>query len=183
MPARDARSAVERIGEARVYRLRESLLPLVWLDHLLGLGRPTCKDARSFYIAVLESEGLRFGLVVDNLAAPEEIVVKPVSAALREIGVFSGATVLGNGMLALILDVVALARRAGVQPAANRDADSHPAEGFEGGCSQVDHPHTQIASSMVVYVPARPGPESNTRTPRISIPCKRGGPDRTRAPE
>jgi hypothetical protein len=73
---------------------------------------------RDFYIAVLESEGCRFGLVVDDLKAPEEIVVKPLSAALREIGVFSGATVLGNGTLAMILDVAATGARAGVRPVA-----------------------------------------------------------------
>ncbi len=43
--------------------------------------------------------------MVDDLLAPEEIVVKPLSAVLREIGLFSGATVLGNGTLALILDI------------------------------------------------------------------------------
>jgi len=45
-----------------------------------------------------------FGLVVDGLADPEEIVVKPLSSALKGIGLYSGATVLGNGDLALILD-------------------------------------------------------------------------------
>ena len=54
--------------------------------------------------------------MVDDLLAPEEIVVKPLSAVLREIGLFSGATVLGNGTLALILDVGATAARAGVKP-------------------------------------------------------------------
>jgi two-component system chemotaxis sensor kinase CheA len=71
----------------------------------------------SHYIAVLEADGCRYGLVVDDLVSPEEIVVKPLSAVLREIGVFSGATVLGNGTLALILDVGATAARAGVKPA------------------------------------------------------------------
>jgi two-component system chemotaxis sensor kinase CheA len=67
-------------------------------------------------MAVLEAEGCRYGLVVDDLLAPEEIVVKPLSAVLREIGLFSGATVLGNGTLALILDIAATAARAGVKP-------------------------------------------------------------------
>jgi two-component system chemotaxis sensor kinase CheA len=67
-------------------------------------------------MAVLEAEGCRYGLVVDDLLAPEEIVVKPLSAVLREIGLFSGATVLGNGTLALILDIATTAARAGVKP-------------------------------------------------------------------
>ena len=65
---------------------------------------------------MLEAEGCRYGLVVDDLMSPEEIVVKPLSPVLREIGLFSGATVLGNGTLALILDVGATAARAGVKP-------------------------------------------------------------------
>jgi two-component system chemotaxis sensor kinase CheA len=114
IPARDVAQSVERVGAAEVFRLRERLLPMVWLDRLLGL--KNASDSHGFYMAVLEAEGCRYGLVVDDLLAPEEIVVKPLSAVLREIGLFSGATVLGNGMLALILDIAATAARAGVKP-------------------------------------------------------------------
>jgi two-component system chemotaxis sensor kinase CheA len=116
VPKRDAEKAVERMGAAELYRLRERLLPIVWLDRLLGLETGSASEAHGFYMAVLEAEGCRYGLVVDDLLAPEEIVVKPLSAVLREIGLFSGATVLGSGMLALILDVGATAARAGVKP-------------------------------------------------------------------
>jgi two-component system chemotaxis sensor kinase CheA len=114
IPARDAAQLVECIGDAEVFRLRERLLPMVWLDRLLGMKNSS--DSHGFYMAVLEAEGCRYGLVVDDLLAPEEIVVKPLSAVLREIGLFSGATVLGNGTLALILDIAATAARAGVKP-------------------------------------------------------------------
>jgi two-component system chemotaxis sensor kinase CheA len=107
---------VQQIGSAEVYRLRESLLPMVWLDRLLGLEPCETEARQGHYMAVLEADGCRYGLVVDDLVSPEEIVVKPLSAVLREIGVFSGATVLGNGTLALILDVSATAARAGVRP-------------------------------------------------------------------
>ena len=63
-------------------------------------------------IAVLRSEGRRFGLVVDRVINTEEIVVKAVGGQLKAIGLYSGATVLGDGTVALILDVQALARRA-----------------------------------------------------------------------
>jgi len=116
VPKRDEEKAVERMGTAELYRLRERLLPVVWLDRLLGLETGDAEEAHGFYMAVLEAEGCRYGLVVDDLLAPEEIVVKPLSAGLREIGLFSGATVLGSGMLALILDVGATAARAGVKP-------------------------------------------------------------------
>jgi two-component system, chemotaxis family, sensor kinase CheA len=116
LPTRDIAQMVQQIGSSEVYRLRESLLPIVWLDRLLGL--PPCETAtrQGHYLAVLEAEGCRYGLVVDDLVSPEEIVVKPLSGVLREIGVFAGATVLGNGTLALIVDVGGTAARAGVKP-------------------------------------------------------------------
>ncbi len=112
---RDAATAVESMGEAELYRLREALLPIVRLDRILGLrsGKKR-EDTEAFYLVVLELEGCRFGLVVDDIRTPEEIVVKALSPGLREIGLFSGATMLGNGMLAMIIDIAAIAARAGV---------------------------------------------------------------------
>jgi two-component system chemotaxis sensor kinase CheA len=126
IPARDASQAVEKVGASEVYRLRERLLPMIWLDRLLGLKSAT--DEHGFYMAVLEAEGCKYGLVVDDLLAPEEIVVKPLSAVLREIGLFSGATVLGNGTLALILDIAATAARAGVKPVIEEEEEEQAVE-------------------------------------------------------
>jgi two-component system chemotaxis sensor kinase CheA len=116
IPEREFARVVQRIGSAELYRLRERLLPMVWLDRLLGLESDRPEASHGHYLAVLEADGCRYGLVVDDLMSPEEIVVKPLSPVLREIGMFSGATVLGNGTLALILDVGATAARAGVKP-------------------------------------------------------------------
>jgi two-component system chemotaxis sensor kinase CheA len=116
IPQREFAKMVQRIGSAELYRLRERLLPMVWLDRLLGLEADSPETSHGHYLAVLEADGCRYGLVVDDLMSPEEIVVKPLSPVLREIGLFSGATVLGNGTLALILDVGATAARAGVKP-------------------------------------------------------------------
>jgi len=122
---------VERIGDAQLFRLRESLLPLVSLDRLLEIeDKERVRSGHGFYLAVVETDGCRFGLAVDELMAPEEIVVKPLTCGLREIGLFSGATVLGNGGLAMILDVTALAQRAGVRPMRERHGD-RVLEGFE----------------------------------------------------
>jgi len=113
----EARLAVERIGEAELYRLRETLLPMVWLDRVLEFDSSEWMHLEhGFYVAVLEIEGRRFGLAVDELMSPEEIVVKALTCGLREVGLFSGATVLGNGGIAMILDVMSLANRAGVHP-------------------------------------------------------------------
>jgi two-component system, chemotaxis family, sensor kinase CheA len=116
IPEREFAQVVQRIGSSELYRLRERLLPMVWLDRLLGLEADNPDQSKGHYLAVLEAEGCRYGLVVDDLMSPEEIVVKPLSPVLREIGLFSGATVLGNGTLALILDIGATAARAGVKP-------------------------------------------------------------------
>ena len=87
---------------------------------------------RDNFIAVLDADGRRFGLVVDGLADPEEIVVKPLSAVLKDIGLFSGATVLGNAELALILDPGAIAMKAGVTMSGEEEA-AHAAEDGEDG--------------------------------------------------
>jgi len=109
-------SAIEWMEGTPLYRLRGQLLPLIFLDRLLCPEvRAGGLDAgRNLFIAVLDTDGRRFGLVVDGLANPEEIVVRPLSAVLKSIGVYSGATVLGNGELALILDPGAIASRVGV---------------------------------------------------------------------
>jgi two-component system, chemotaxis family, sensor kinase CheA len=123
IPTREFGKTVQRIGSAEVYRLRERLLPMVWLDRLLGIEAESPETSQGHYLAVLEADGCRYGLVVDDLMSPEEIVVKPLSPVLREIGLFSGATVLGNGTLALILDIGATAARAGVKPIEEEDVE------------------------------------------------------------
>jgi two-component system chemotaxis sensor kinase CheA len=115
IPAEQAGTAIEWIENAPLYRLRGKLLPLVFLDRLLMPGvEHKVATERDNFIAVLDADGRRFGLVVDGLADPEEIVVKPLSAVLKDIGLFSGATVLGNADLALILDPGSIAMKAGV---------------------------------------------------------------------
>jgi two-component system chemotaxis sensor kinase CheA len=63
-------------------------------------------------VAVVEADARRFGLVVDRVLSTEEIVVKPLSPRFQELGAYAGATILGDGRVALILDVQGLARRA-----------------------------------------------------------------------
>jgi two-component system chemotaxis sensor kinase CheA len=115
IPPEKAATAVEWIENAPLYRLRGRLLPLVFLDSLLMPGKEGALDnTRDNFIAVLDADGRLFGLVVDGLADPEEIVVKPLSSVLKDIGLYSGATVLGNAELALILDPGSIATRTGV---------------------------------------------------------------------
>jgi two-component system chemotaxis sensor kinase CheA len=131
IPPEQAAAAIEWIEGAPLYRLRGKLLPLVFLDRLLMPGvEHKLATGQDNFIAVLDADGRRFGLVVDGLADPEEIVVKPLSAVLKVIGLYSGATVLGNADLALILDPGAIALRAGVTMSAEEEA-SRSAEAEE----------------------------------------------------
>ncbi len=102
--------SAENVNGAPVYRLRGSLLPLVNLASVLGVesARTDCE----VLIAVLQAEGRRFGLVIDRVLSTEDIVVKPLGSRLKALGTYSGATILGDGRVALILDIPALARRA-----------------------------------------------------------------------
>jgi two-component system chemotaxis sensor kinase CheA len=125
-----AATAIEWIDNAPLYRLRGRLLPLVFLDKLLMPGRENKLDTRrDNFIAVLDADGRRFGLVVDGLADPEEIVVKPLASVLKDIGFYSGATVLGNADLALILDPGSIAMKAGVIMSAEEEAARAVEEG------------------------------------------------------
>jgi two-component system chemotaxis sensor kinase CheA len=122
VPQEQAAKSIEWIEGAPLYRLRGNLLPLVFLDRLLTPdGERSKAEARDSFIAVLDADGRKFGLVVDGLADPEEIVVKPLSAVLKGIGLYSGATVLGNADLALILDPGSIATKAGVTLVARED--------------------------------------------------------------
>lgn len=106
----DKQSGIEYVGEAPVYRLRGQLLPLVDLRDVLG--SPARDSLVSAVIAVVQADGGRFGLVVDQVRNTEEIVAKPIAAAVKNIGLYAGATLLGDGSVALILDIPAVARRA-----------------------------------------------------------------------
>ena len=108
-----AESGVEMIQEAAVYRLRGTLLPIIYLNRELKLTRKADSDGDgAINIVVLQADGRQFGLVVDGINDTEEIVVKPLRKQLRGISCFAGATIMGDGKVALILDIVGLAQRA-----------------------------------------------------------------------
>jgi two-component system, chemotaxis family, sensor kinase CheA len=112
----------------------------VWLDHVLDLTDAPHVD-ESVFILVLKAEGRRFGLVVDRVLNTEEIVVKPLSRQLKGIGTYAGATILGDGRVALILDVRALARRAHVV----RDGESAHDRGKNAvGTGALDGPESLL---------------------------------------
>jgi two-component system chemotaxis sensor kinase CheA len=107
-----AKSAVEFIQGAPVYRLRGHLLPLIYLNEELKVDRK--EDNDKVNIVVLQADERQFGLVVEGVRDTEEIVVKPLSQQLKGISAFSGSTIMGDGKVALILDVMGLAQSARV---------------------------------------------------------------------
>ena len=131
LEAEEARQRVEMIYDSPVYRLRGKLLPLVRLNHILGRAHtPWPNEAGAsedaLNIVILQTDGIPFGLVVDQINDTEEIVVKPLGKLIKSISAFAGATIMGDGRVALSLDVHGLAQRAGLL--ANHDRDRAAAE-------------------------------------------------------
>lgn len=110
----EAEHGIEYLHGAPVYRLRGQLLPLVYLAREFGLEALAPDGTRRVNIVVLQADDRRFGLVVDEINDTQEIVVKPLSQQLKGLETFAGATILGDGTVALILDVMGLAHRARV---------------------------------------------------------------------
>jgi two-component system chemotaxis sensor kinase CheA len=113
LDSEQARCGIETIQGARVYRLRGNLLPIVYLHEELGVDiEPNDDDALN--IVVLQADDRQFGLVVEGVSDTEEIVVKPLGHQLKGLNSFAGATIMGDGRVALILDVLGIAQQARV---------------------------------------------------------------------
>lgn len=112
---------IEEIRGALFYRLRGNLLPLVYLHQELRMSPATAVeedqgiDTQVVNIVVVRADEHIFGLVVDNVHDTEEIVVKPLGKQLKEIEVFAGATIMGDGRVALIVDVPGLAKQSRIR--------------------------------------------------------------------
>jgi two-component system chemotaxis sensor kinase CheA len=123
---------IEKLRGVEVLRLRDSLLPLIRLSSYLGSDSAANPDSSrsvdaadqpessrnsksAINIVVLEAGSLRYGLVVDGLSDSEEIVVKPLGRHMQDVKSLAGATVLGDGEIALILDVTGLAGQMGLE--------------------------------------------------------------------
>ncbi|MDA8263167.1 MAG: chemotaxis protein CheW [Actinomycetota bacterium] len=144
----ERRGAIETISGTPTYRLRGKLLPLVDLGAELGVESSHFQDAddpRSFNIVVLQADDRQFGLVVSDVNDTEEIVVKPLGRQLQNIRHLAGATIMGDGRVALILDVIGLAHGAHVVA---ENSDGAAAEAHQ----ETDTDGTVISSLLVVRV-------------------------------
>jgi two-component system, chemotaxis family, sensor kinase CheA len=119
-------SAIENVYGSPVFRLRGNLLPLVFLDRELKLPQADKNAEPTYNIVVLQADQRPFGLVVDSVCDTEEIVVKPLGKHLKGLPMFAGATIMGDGRVALILDALGLAQHARVLgEAADRTRAAH----------------------------------------------------------
>ena len=159
---------IERAFDTEVYRLRGRLLPIVRMKEVLCRRQPftaetkaeilaehaaTTDPRRIAYILVLRTAGRRFGLVVDEVKGTEEIVVKPMHPSIKKVGIFTGATIMGDGRVALIADVAGIVEHARLsfEPAmaaatgqeAREAAQPHRVLLFENG------PHEQFAMPLL----------------------------------
>jgi two-component system chemotaxis sensor kinase CheA len=126
LEAATANQQIESIHGSPVYRLRGKLLPLVYLNRELSLNKAgaVAAQAREVNIVVVQADGHPFGLVVDDINDTQEIVVKPLGKQLKGVTCFAGATIMGDGRVALILDVMGLAQQSRVV-AEIHDRNSH----------------------------------------------------------
>ncbi|MFV0436768.1 MAG: chemotaxis protein CheA [Desulfopila sp.] len=169
--AAQVKERIERVGDAQVVRLRDTLLPLVRLADIIGLerhyqdeqGEPGARDRRqriadrrsrssppagtdpssadatdkplicraevdrrsatasALNIVVVSTGSMKYGLIVDRLLDSEEVVIKPLGRFLQRCKEYAGTTIMGDGRIALILDVANLARMANLTSLDNSD--------------------------------------------------------------
>ncbi|WP_371764497.1 chemotaxis protein CheA [Massilia sp.] len=105
-----ARADVKEIhGQGRVVKVRGEYLPLIPLYQMFNI-EPRITDPCEGILVILEAEGRKAALFVDELVGQQQVVVKNLEANYRKVAGISGATILGDGGVALILDVGALLR-------------------------------------------------------------------------
>ncbi len=128
----DINKKIERANDLELFRLRENLLPMVRLSEVLNHKEKFTVETRSritekyhkqyksdnshktLSFAVLKVGSLKFGLIVDEVIGTEEIVVKPMHSINKSISIYTGATIMGDGSVALILDADGIAKHTGV---------------------------------------------------------------------
>ena len=140
-PASDHK--IETINSARVLRLRDRLLPLVDLSEVLGVPQIEVEgeQRRASFVVVMQQASQLFGVIVDEVFDTEEIVVKPLSSVISDVKNFSGATILGDGSVIMIIDPASVFKNVG--------ASEQVAEEAEAGTAKVDAVRSDTTSVIV----------------------------------
>jgi two-component system, chemotaxis family, sensor kinase CheA len=103
-----------RVGDTEVFRLREEYLPVVKLCDQFGI-EPDSRSAADGLVVVVEADGKRVGVLVDDLLAQQQVVIKSLESNFKPVPGIAGATILGDGTVALIIDVPSLVHSAAAQ--------------------------------------------------------------------
>ncbi len=130
-----AEDRVEFLQGAPVYRLRGNILPLVSLNAILSGKKEKLQLSGVNNIAVVNADGTNFGLIVDEVQDTADIVVKPINRLLKSLHIYSGATILGDGSIALIVDVPGIAK---VAKFAREGVDNREAQIAQTNSRRVD---------------------------------------------
>ena len=188
---------IEQAFDTEVYRLRDRLLPIVRLREVFNNPRPFTAETKAEilkkyaasnrepvvteYIVVVRRGAKRFGLLVDEVRGTEEIVVKPMNVAMKRVAIFTGATIMGDGRVALIADVAGIVEHARISfetelptaaPAAVRDSlPVHRFLLFEYGPSEQ---FALPASADSPHRVARSGADRTRRRSRVRDRRRRG---------
>ena len=107
----DNQQLLEDIHGIKVLRLRETLLPLVDLNEICKI--PRTKKTNDMTIFVSQVGVFKFGIIVDEVFDIQEIVVKPIGRLFKNLEIFSGATIMGDGRVIMIVDVAGVGQKAG----------------------------------------------------------------------
>jgi two-component system, chemotaxis family, sensor kinase CheA len=153
--ADQAKAAIEHIHGVPLFRLRGSLVALVELSTVLE-SPSTQRD--EYNVVVLQADDRQFGLLVDSIFDTEEIVVKPLARELKGLNLYAGATIMGDGRVALILDVLGLADRAQV------GATQHRLSGLRAAEKKVE-----VARQSQRLILFRSGPGARMALPLDSV--------------
>lgn len=107
-------------GGAELFRLRDEYIPIIRLYELFGV-EPDADSVAEGLLVIVEAEGRRFGVLVDDLLAQQQVVIKSLESNYRQVAGVAGATILGDGTVALIVDVPGLVQVFNSRFAAGRE--------------------------------------------------------------
>jgi two-component system, chemotaxis family, sensor kinase CheA len=123
-------------GRGETVKLRDEYISIIRLHEIFGIKDAKATDLCDGLLVVVEGDGRRYGLLVDDLVGQQQVVVKSLEDNYQQVDGISGATILGDGSVALILDVLGLFRLAQGR-VENIDSEESLMKDFEGGA--VDH--------------------------------------------
>lgn len=131
---------IEAINGKYFYRLRNELLPVIYLSDL-WTPRQSGRPERDHKIVVLKIGLKRFGVLVEALLGIEETLIKPLPAILKESGIYSGLTIMGDGKVAPILDIAGIATKTAVVSEVKKELQTgidHPDQNVMTGDDRED---------------------------------------------